>query len=109
VFRDELTTAIQGLADTRPGWERDSPHGDLDVCPRRGHPVPAPVRHGDRGLVDGGLGESQRNSSPPDYDEDFLADKVTTARFYGEHLLPRANGLVATIKAGNGLLAEANL
>ncbi len=44
---------------------------------------------------------------PVEFDGDFLANKVNTARFYGEHLLPQANGLVATIKAGGGLLSDA--
>jgi hypothetical protein len=38
-----------------------------------------------------------------------LADKVITARFYGEHLLPRANSYTASIKAGNELLDKAIL
>ena len=46
---------------------------------------------------------------PAEHDDEFLADKVVTARFYGEHLLPQANGLIPTIKGGNALLAEARL
>jgi acyl-CoA dehydrogenase len=46
-------------------------------------------------------------ASPREHDSDFLEDKVVTARFYGEHLLPQANGLIPTIKAGNKLLAKA--
>ena len=41
--------------------------------------------------------------------DEFLADKVVTARFYGEHLLPQANGLTPTIKGGNSLLSKARL
>jgi hypothetical protein len=33
-------------------------------------------------------------------DADFLAAKVATARFYAEHLLPEALGLVAPVTAG---------
>jgi hypothetical protein len=32
---------------------------------------------------------------------------VNTARFYGEHLLPQANGLIPTIEGGADLLADA--
>lgn len=42
-------------------------------------------------------------------DSDFARDKVTVARFYGEHLLPQVNGLVPTIKGGAALLAAADL
>lgn len=42
-------------------------------------------------------------------DSGFLDDKVTTARFYGEHLLPRARGLVSSIKGGAELLERAVL
>lgn len=40
---------------------------------------------------------------------EFGADKVTTARFFGEHLLPQVNGLTKTITAGASLLDEAVL
>jgi hypothetical protein len=46
---------------------------------------------------------------PEGFNEAFLADKVNTARFYGEHLLPQANGLIPTIKSGADLLAKALL
>ena len=48
-------------------------------------------------------------AAPADLDEEFIRNKVVTARYYGEHLLPLANGLTSTIKAGNTLLAEASL
>ena len=40
------------------------------------------------------------------FDEEFLKNKLLTARFYGEHLLPTANGLIPTVKAGGSLLEE---
>ncbi len=41
-----------------------------------------------------------------DYGADFLADKITTARFYAEHILPTAAGhLSATIAGANDLFA----
>jgi len=45
---------------------------------------------------------------PPGFSDAFLEQKVVTARFYGEHLLPRANGLIETITAGNELLSSAD-
>jgi hypothetical protein len=45
--------------------------------------------------------------NPPEFDPSFLAEKVTTARFYGEQLLPEANGLVAAVKGGIELLDRA--
>jgi hypothetical protein len=44
---------------------------------------------------------------PPEFDETFLADKVNTARFYGEQLLPIAGGLVPAVEGGAGLLESA--
>jgi 3-(methylthio)propanoyl-CoA dehydrogenase len=108
VFRDELTTAIQGLADTSTWLGARLADGDLDDALAGATPYLTQF-----GTVIGGwlmaVSAVAAKQQPADYSEEFLADKVTTARFYGEHLLPRANGLVATIKAGNGLLAEANL
>ncbi|HEY5890293.1 MAG TPA: acyl-CoA dehydrogenase [Acidimicrobiia bacterium] len=42
-------------------------------------------------------------------ESEFSRDKVTVARFYGEHLLPQANGLAPTIKGGASLLEAADL
>ena len=44
---------------------------------------------------------------PTELDPGFLDEKVITARFYGEQLLPQANGLVPAIKAGADLLKSA--
>jgi hypothetical protein len=44
---------------------------------------------------------------PSGFDPDFLAEKVNTARFYGEQLLPMANGLVPAVKGGSALLEAA--
>ncbi|MDV7214038.1 acyl-CoA dehydrogenase C-terminal domain-containing protein, partial [Azotobacter beijerinckii] len=35
-------------------------------------------------------------------DPQFLEAKLTTARFYAEHLLPRVHSLLAAVKAGSG-------
>jgi hypothetical protein len=42
-------------------------------------------------------------------DEAFAADKINTARFFVDHLLPQVNGLTPTITAGARLLEEAQL
>ena len=34
-------------------------------------------------------------------DIDFYETKITTARFYAEHFLPRVNGYLATVVAGS--------
>ena len=105
-FRDELTTAIQGLADTSAWLGERLAVGDLDSALAGATPYLRQF-----GTVVGGwlMAKSAvaAKAAPPEHDEDFLNDKVVTARFYGEHLLPQGNGLIATIKGGNSLLAEA--
>ena len=105
-FRDELTTAIQGLADTSGFLGERLASGDLDAALAGATPYLEQL-----GTVIGGwlMAKSAVAAlqAPAEYDEDFLSDKVNTARFYGEHLLPRAGGLIPTIKAGNDLLEAA--
>ncbi len=107
-FRDELTTALQALADTSTWLGSRLAEGELDDALAGATPYLTQF-----GTVVGGwlmaVSAVAAKRRPTDYSEEFLAAKVTTARFYGEHLLPRANGLVPTIKAGNTLLAEADL
>lgn len=107
-FRDELNTAIQGLSDTS-GWIGTKlATGEYD------HALAAatPYLHQFGTVIGGWLmarSAIAAKASPAEYDDQFLEEKVTTARFYGEHLLPRANGLISTIKAGNDLMASADL
>ncbi len=107
-FRDELTTAIQGLADTTTWMGERLVAGDLDSALAGATPYLRQF-----GTVVGGwlmaVAAVAAKGSPGGYGSDFLADKVNTARFYGEHLLPQANGLIPTIKAGPDLLASARL
>ena len=107
-FRDELTTAIQGLADTTSWLGERLAAGDLDAALAGATPYLRQF-----GTVVGGwlMAKSAiaAKRGPAEYDAEFLADKVVTARFYGEHLLPQANGLVATIKGGSSLLVDAKL
>ena len=49
----------------------------------------------------------EAEKGPADFSPEFLADKVNTARFFNEQLLPQANGLVPTVKGGKDLLSSA--
>jgi alkylation response protein AidB-like acyl-CoA dehydrogenase len=107
-FRDQLTTALQGLAETSTWIGQRLSAGEVDDALAAATPFLAQF-----GIVLGGwlmaISAVEAKREPVDYDADFLRQKVVTARFYGEHLLPRANGLVETIKAGNDLLSAADL
>jgi len=107
-FRDELTTAIQGLADTSSWLGGQLAAGNINAALAGATPYLEQV-----GIVSGGwlMAKSAVGAkrAPAEFDAEFLSEKVTTARFYGEHLLPKANGLVSTIKAGNDLLAKASI
>jgi len=107
-FRDELTTAIQGLADTSAWLGSRLAAGEIDDALAGATPYLAQF-----GTVIGGwlmaVSALAAKRKPADYSDAFLTQKVITARFYGEHLLPRANGLVATIKGGHQLLSAAEL
>jgi 3-(methylthio)propanoyl-CoA dehydrogenase len=70
------------------------------------------------GLVAGGwlmarsaLAASQllRGTDGPDADAVFLREKIGTARFYAEQLLPQAAGLVPAVTAGAGPLFQIDL
>ena len=105
-FGNELTTAIQGFADTTMWLGEQLASGDIDAALAGATPYLRQF-----GTVLGGWLMARAAvaalAGPAEHDEAFLTDKVVTARFYGEHLLPQASGLIATIKGGNALLAEA--
>jgi len=107
-FRDQLTTAIQGLADTSSWLGARLAAGEVDDALAGATPYLSQF-----GTVLGGwlmaLSAVAAKQEPAEFTQKFLDQKVTTARFYGEHLLPRANGLIETIKGGNELLASAEL
>lgn len=107
-FRDQLTTAIQGLADTSAWLGNRLAAGEIDDALAGATPYLTQF-----GTVLGGwlmaLSAVAAKQEPAEFTQKFLDQKVTTARFYGEHLLPRANGLIETIKGGNELLASAEL
>jgi len=107
-FGDELTKAIQGLADTSFWLGSRLAEGDVDDVLAAATPYLTQF-----GTVLGGwlmaVSAVAAKEGPAEYSQVFLEQKVITARFYGEHLLPRANGLIETIKAGNDLLSSAQL
>jgi acyl-CoA dehydrogenase len=107
-FRDQLTTAIQGLADTSSWLGERLAAGEVDDALAGATPYLTQF-----GTVLGGwlmaVSAVEAKKAPAELPHEFLDQKVVTARFYGEHLLPRAHGLVEAIKAGNGLLATADL
>ena len=107
-FRDELTTAIQGLSDTSAWIGERLMKGEYDDALAAATPYLRQF-----GTVLGGWLMAKAavaaKSAPVEFDGSFLQEKVNTARFYGEHLLPQAGGLISTIKAGNSLLAAAEL
>ncbi|MGD2102152.1 MAG: acyl-CoA dehydrogenase [Acidimicrobiia bacterium] len=107
-FRDDLTTAIQGLAETSAWIGERLSEGAINDALAAATPFLAQF-----GTVLGGwlmaVSAVAAKRAPGEFSEDFLSNKVVTARFYGEHLLGRANGLIPTIKAGGELLADASL
>lgn len=108
MFVAELKTALQGLADTS-SWLGDRlAEGQIDDVLAAATPYLTQF-----GTVLGGwlmaVSALAAKGAPADFSEDFLRQKIVTARFYGEHLLPRANGFIATVKGGNSLLAAADL
>jgi len=106
VFRDELTTAIQGLADTSTWLGERLAAGDVNSALAAATPYLNQF-----GTVIGGWLMARAaiaaKAAPPEHTNEFLVDKVITARFYGEHLLPRANGFISGIKRGSALLDAA--
>jgi hypothetical protein len=107
-FREELATAIQGLAETSAWLGGRLAEGDIDDALAGATPYLTQF-----GIVLGGwlmaVSAVEAHRRPKEYSDRFLDQKIVTTRFYGEHLLPRANGLVATVKGGNDLLAAAEL
>ena len=107
-FGAELATALEALAETSTWLGERLAAGDIDDALAGATPYLTQF-----GTVIGGWLMARSalaaKAAPSDHTPEFLAEKINTARFYGEHLLPRANGLVATVTAGNHLLASANL
>jgi hypothetical protein len=104
--RDQLTGAIQGLAETSTWLGEKLESGDYDAALAGASPFLRQF-----GTVIGGwlmaISAVEAEKGPADFDPEFLADKVNTARFFNEQLLPQANGLVPTVKGGKDLLSSA--
>ncbi len=105
-FREELAVAIQGLAETSRWLGERLASGDLQAALAGASPYLRQF-----GTVLGGWLMARTAvaalAGPTGFDSSFLADKVTTARFYGEQLLPMANGLAPAVKGGASLLESA--
>jgi 3-(methylthio)propanoyl-CoA dehydrogenase len=107
-FGAELATALEALAETSTWLGERLAAGDIVDALAGATPYLTQF-----GTVIGGWLMARSalaaKAAPADHTPEFLAEKINTARFYGEHLLPRGNGLVASVTAGNDLLASANL
>jgi alkylation response protein AidB-like acyl-CoA dehydrogenase len=106
LFREELAIAIQGLAETSTWIGGKLRDGDIQSALAGASPYLRQF-----GTVLGGWLMARAAVSalghPPEFEAPFLSEKVTTARFYGEQLLPMANGLVPAVKGGIELLDRA--
>lgn len=106
LFREELALAIQGLTETSAWIGAKLSEGDIRSALAGASPYLRQF-----GIVLGGWLMARAAVSalakPPEFDPAFLSEKVTTARFYGEQLLPTANGLIPSVKAGIELLDRA--
>jgi acyl-CoA dehydrogenase len=102
-FREELAVAIQGLAETSSWLGERLLAGDVQSALAGASPYLRQF-----GTVLGGwlmaTAAVAALQAPAGYAPEFLTEKVITARFYGEQLLPAANGLVPAIKGGADLL-----
>jgi 3-(methylthio)propanoyl-CoA dehydrogenase len=105
-FRDELSVALQGLIESSTWLGERLGAGDVGSALAGASPYLRQF-----GTVLGGwlMGTAALEAlrAPSGFDEGFLADKVNTARFYGEQILPGANGLVAAVKGDAALLENA--
>ncbi len=103
VFRDNMTEAIQGLADTSSWLGERLAKGDIQSALAGATPYMKQI-----GTVVGGwlMARSVLAAlgQPAGYDSRFLASKINTSRFYGEQLLPQAAGMIAAVKAGSEIL-----
>jgi hypothetical protein len=106
LYREELAVAIQGLAETSTWLGGQLSAGETQSALAGASPYLRQF-----GTVLGGwLMASAAVAAlegPSEFDPAFLAEKVNTARFYGEQLLPMANGLVSAVKGGADLLRNA--
>jgi acyl-CoA dehydrogenase len=107
-FGDELSRAIRGLAESSAWLGERLGAGDLQAALAGASPYLRQF-----GTVLGGwlMGKAALAAlkAPLDVRPEFLAEKVITARFYGEQILPTANGLIPAVKGGADILENAVL
>jgi hypothetical protein len=105
-FREELSVAIQGLGETSSWLGERLIEGDLRSALAGASPYLRQF-----GIILGGWLMARAAvaalADPAGFDPAFLSEKLGTARFYGEQLLPMANGLVPAVKGGADLLDNA--
>ncbi len=106
-FREELAIAIQGLTETSTWIGERLVAGDIQSALAGATPYLRQF-----GTVLGGWLMARAAvaalSGPPEFEPVLLSEKATTARFYGEQLLPVANGLVSAVKGGAQILESAS-
>ena len=105
-FRDELAHAIEGLAETSTWLGARLAEGDIASALAGASPYLRQF-----GTVLGGWlmanAAVEALRAPAGFDPEFLEQKVNTAAFYGEQILPIANGLIAAVRGGSGRLESA--
>jgi len=105
-FHRELSAAIEGLAGTSRWLGERLASGDIQSALAGASPYLRQF-----GTVLGGWLMARSAvaalEGAADFDAGFLADKVNTACFYGEQLLPMANGLSPAVTGGAGRLTDA--
>jgi hypothetical protein len=106
LFREELAVAIQGLAEASAWLGGQLTAGEIQSALAGASPYLRQF-----GTVLGGwlmaIAAVAALEGPSEFEPTFLTEKVNTARFYGEQLLPMSNGLVSAVKGGAELLRNA--
>jgi alkylation response protein AidB-like acyl-CoA dehydrogenase len=106
LFRDRLTTSIQALAESSAWLGERLVQGDVQSALAGASPYLRQL-----GTVTGGWLMARSAIAalehPADVSDEFVIEKVITARFYGEQLLPLADGLTAAVKGGSSILTNA--
>jgi len=105
-FGDELSRAIRGLAESSTWLGERLASGDIQSALAGATPYLRQF-----GTVVGGwlMGKAAlaAMAAPADVKSEFASEKLITARFYGEQLLPTANGMVSAVKGGAEILEDA--
>jgi hypothetical protein len=105
-FGDELSRAIRSLAESSAWLGERLASGDIQSALAGASPYLRQF-----GTVVGGwlMGKAALAvlAAPADVKPEFVTEKVLTARFYGEQILPSANGMVSAVKGGADILENA--